>query len=119
MKNNKLNFEDLVKDKQILQAIHNIGIKTPTEIQEKAIPLILEGKNIIAQSATGTGKTIAFLAGILPSITKQKRIQALIIVPTRELANQVYEETKKISKIKELQACVIFEVPLLAIRQDN
>lgn len=108
MKNNKLNFEDLVKDKQILQAIHNIGIKTPTEIQEKAIPLILEGKNIIAQSATGTGKTIAFLAGILPSITKQKRIQALIIVPTRELANQVYEETKKISKIKELQACVIF-----------
>ena len=119
MKNNKLNFEDLVKDKQILQAIHNIGIKTPTEIQEKAIPLILEGKNIIAQSATGTGKTIAFLAGILPSITKQKKIQALIIVPTRELANQVYEETKRYQRLKNFKHVLSLEVPLLAIRQDN
>lgn len=108
MAKNKQSFESLVKDKQILKAIQDIGIKTATEIQEKAIPLILEGKNIIAQSATGTGKTIAYLAGILPSITKQNKIQALIIVPTRELANQVYEETKKLAKIKELQACAIF-----------
>lgn len=101
-------FENLIKDKQILQAITNIGITKPTEIQEKVIPLILDGKNIIAQSATGTGKTIAFLAGILPSITKKNKVQCLIIVPTRELANQVYEETKKIGKIKEIQACVVF-----------
>jgi ATP-dependent RNA helicase DeaD len=101
-------FDGLVKDKQILQAITNIGIKTPTEIQIKVIPLILEGKNVIAQSATGTGKTIAFLAGILPSVNKTKRVQCLIIVPTRELANQVYEETKKIGKVKDLQACAVF-----------
>lgn len=108
MTNSNQNFDGLIKDKQILQAIHNIGIKTPTEIQEKVIPLILDGKNVIAQSATGTGKTIAFLAGVLPSITKQRKIQAIIIVPTRELANQVYEETKKIAKVKEIQACAIF-----------
>jgi len=101
-------FDGLVKDKQILQAITNIGIKTPTEIQIKVIPLIHDEKNIIAQSATGTGKTIAFLAGILPSVNKIKRVQCLIIVPTRELANQVYEETKKIGKVKDLQACVVF-----------
>ncbi|HOW29627.1 MAG TPA: DEAD/DEAH box helicase [archaeon] len=101
-------FDGLVKDKQILQAITNIGITKPTEIQEKVIPLILEGKNVIAQSATGTGKTIAFLAGILPSVNKIKKVQCLIIVPTRELANQVYEETKKIGKVKDLQACAVF-----------
>ncbi len=100
-------FDGLVKDKQILQAIHHIGIKTPTEIQTKVVPLITEGKNIIAQSATGTGKTIAFLAGILPSVTRKNKVQCLIIVPTRELANQVFEETKKIGKVKELQACVV------------
>ncbi|MFA5746274.1 MAG: DEAD/DEAH box helicase [archaeon] len=104
----KLTFQDLITDKDILRVITELDFKEPTAIQIKAIPLIIEGKNIIAQSATGTGKTIAFLAGILPNITKQKKVQALIIVPTRELANQVYEEVKKMAKYKNTEACVVF-----------
>lgn len=101
-------FNTLLNDEKILQAISKIGLITPTEIQEKAIPLILNGKNIIAQSATGTGKTIAFLSAILSMIDNTKKIQCLIIVPTRELANQILEETLKIGKIKEINACAIY-----------
>jgi superfamily II DNA/RNA helicase len=104
----KASFSELITDKDILKVITDLGFTEPTEIQAKTIPLIKEGKNIIAQSATGTGKTFAFLAGILPNITKQKKIQALIIVPTRELANQVYEETRKMARYKNLEACVVF-----------
>ncbi len=108
MTNSNENFNGLIKDKTILQAVTNLGITKPTEIQIKTIPLILDGKNIIAESATGTGKTIAFLAGILPSVSKQKVVQALIIVPTRELANQVFEETRKISAVKGLSSCAVY-----------
>jgi ATP-dependent RNA helicase DeaD len=108
MTNSNNSFNSLINDKKILSAIKDIGIETPTEIQIKTIPLITKGTNIIAQSATGTGKTIAFLSAILSMINKQKKIQFLIIVPTRELANQVFLETKKLIKYKDLSACVIF-----------
>ena len=108
MTNSNENFNSLIKDKTILQAVTNMGILKPTEIQIKTIPLILEGKNIIAESATGTGKTVAFLSGILPNVNKEKKVQALIIVPTRELALQVFKEVKKMSEVKKLISCAVY-----------
>jgi ATP-dependent RNA helicase DeaD len=108
MTNSNENFNTLVKDKSILKAIEQMGITIPTEIQIKTIPLILEGKNIIAESATGTGKTIAFLSGILSNIEKRNKVQCLIIVPTRELALQVFEEVKKMSVFKKISSCAVY-----------
>ena len=100
---NKKTFEDLGISKNILESLEKIGYKTPTIIQEKAIPVILQGKDIIAQAQTGTGKTAAFGIPIVENVQpKIKQIQALIIVPTRELAVQVAEEIKKIGKTKKL-----------------
>ncbi len=108
MTNSNNSFTSLINDEKVLSAIRDIGIDTPTEIQIKTMPLIIKGQNIIAQSATGTGKTIAFLSAILSMMNKQKKVQFLIIVPTRELANQVFLETKKLLKYKDFSACVIF-----------
>ena len=101
-------FNDLIKDKDILKGIKDMEIEIPTEIQEKAIPIILNQENLIAESATGTGKTIAFLSGLLSNMVSKKKVQMLIIVPTRELALQVFKETKKVSKYKKVYSSVVY-----------
>lgn len=94
-------FEDLRLGKELLRAVEEIGFEEMTPIQAKAIPLILEGKDVIGQAQTGTGKTLAFGLPILESIhTKMKKIQAIILCPTRELAIQVAEELKSVLKFK-------------------
>jgi len=101
-------FRALGIDSDIIKMVEQLGYTEPTEIQEKTIPLIMQGKHVIAKSATGTGKTFAFLAGILPGIKNIEKAQALILAPTRELANQIYEEAKVLSKFKPINSCVIF-----------
>jgi ATP-dependent RNA helicase DeaD len=91
-------FEQLSSTLQ--SAIKKKGITTPTEIQEKAIPLIMEGKDVIGESATGSGKTLAFGAGIVEHSTKGQGIQALVLTPTRELAEQVCVAIRSFSKLK-------------------
>jgi superfamily II DNA/RNA helicase len=77
------------------------GIESPTPIQEKSIPSILNGQDVIAQAKTGTGKTFAFLLPIFEKISLEDgNIQALILTPTRELALQITNEAKKLSKAK-------------------
>ena len=72
------------------------GFTEPTAIQEKAIPLLLQGKDLIAESPTGTGKTLAYLLPILEKIDeKDKGIQALILAPSRELVMQIFQEVQK------------------------
>jgi len=85
-----LNFTELGINEHNANALKKININKPTPVQQKAIPLILKGQNIMAQARTGSGKTLAF---ILPIIERLKftRNEALILVPTRELANQIYE----------------------------
>ncbi|ARK30708.1 DEAD-box ATP-dependent RNA helicase CshA [Halalkalibacter krulwichiae] len=81
----------------LVEQMKLLGITDPTEIQEKAIPLVLKGKDVIAQSQTGTGKTFAFLLPIIDSIDSNDRsVQALIIAPTRELALQITSEAQKL-----------------------
>ncbi|MBR9682071.1 MAG: DEAD/DEAH box helicase [Candidatus Aenigmarchaeota archaeon] len=90
-----------------MEIIKDAGIETPTEIQEKTIPLILKGKDVIAGSATGSGKTLAFGSGIIQNVHKKKGIQSLIVTPTRELANQIAKALSKFSKHKKFNTVVV------------
>ncbi|MEO3947050.1 DEAD/DEAH box helicase [Gorillibacterium sp. CAU 1737] len=74
------------------------GVAVPTPVQERAIPLILEGKDVIGQAQTGTGKTLAFVLPILEKVdTARDEVQALILTPTRELAIQITDEIRKLT----------------------
>jgi len=90
-------FKQLGLNEDILSAIKRLDFESPSEIQEKSIPLVLSGKDVIAKSATGSGKTLAFGAGILKKVTRGSGVQALVLTPTRELANQVAEHLKTFS----------------------
>ena len=84
--------------KKYWQNLEKLGITKPFPIQEESIPILIEGKDVIGQSQTGTGKTAAFGLPILENIdSENKNTQSLIIVPTRELANQISDELKKLS----------------------
>lgn len=88
-------FQELGLHDTILQAVEHEHFKEPTEIQAKTIPLILQGKDVIAQSATGSGKTLAFGAGIIQHTVHGKGLQSLVLTPTRELAEQVTQALQK------------------------
>ncbi|HJH29162.1 MAG TPA: DEAD/DEAH box helicase [Methanosarcinaceae archaeon] len=91
-----------------MKSIDEHGFENPTEIQEKSIPLILDGEDVIAGSATGSGKTLAFASGILQNSDKGNGIQALILTPTRELAEQVANSFRKFSKYDPLKIISIY-----------
>src|SRR5690625_1772705 len=96
----KLNFKQLHLNDTILQVIDRMYFKSPTDIQKEAIPSILNGKSIIGQSETGSGKTHAYLFPLLNNIDVSKQeVQVVITAPTRELSMQIFEEIKKITSI--------------------
>ena len=100
----KLVFNDIEIDKELISSLRKEGIEEPTEIQEKAIPLLLDGEDVIGQANTGTGKTLAFGIPIVQMIKEGTRdIEALVLVPTRELSAQVSKEIKRISRYKSLR----------------
>lgn len=102
-------FEQLGLSPETLQAVYGLGFEEPTPIQEKAIPVALEGKDVIGQAPTGTGKTAAFGLPIIERITiNNDHIQGLVMVPTRELAIQVAEELNKIGEYKKVRALPIY-----------
>ncbi len=93
-----MTFEQLGLTEELLKAVTEQGYITPTPVQQKAIPLILEGRDVLAGAQTGTGKTASFTLPLLQRLAensdphqKPRRVRALILVPTRELAAQVYE----------------------------
>ncbi len=91
-------FEELGLSNDLLEAIKRMGIKDPTQIQEKSIPAIMSGKDVIGESATGSGKTLAFGVGIIDKVVSREGLQALVLAPTRELAEQVKNSLKKLTK---------------------
>jgi len=103
-----MKFEDFKLSKDILNSINDLGFTEPTLIQEKSIPLILEGKDIIGESATGSGKTLAFGCGLIEHITPKQGLQGLVLTPTRELAEQVRRALLKISKHKKLKVISVY-----------
>ena len=91
-------FENLEIQDDVLRGVYSYGFEKPSLIQSKAIPKIIEGKDIIAQAQSGTGKTGAFTIGSLCKVDKDlNETQILILVPTHELANQVYNFVKEVS----------------------
>ncbi|AQY21162.1 ATP-dependent RNA helicase RhlE [Riemerella anatipestifer] len=107
-----MNFTQLSLSSPILKAISDAGYTTPTAIQEKAIPTILEGRDLIGCAQTGTGKTAAFSIPLLQILSetpkKGKSIRALILTPTRELAIQIQENIEQYSKFLNIKHLSIF-----------
>lgn len=97
----ELLFSDLGVSEEILKAVEDMGYTHPSQIQAQSIPMLLEGKDVIGQAQTGTGKTASFAIPIIDMVdTSFNRPQALILCPTRELAVQVEGEIVKLSKYK-------------------
>ncbi|CAG0998137.1 ATP-dependent RNA helicase CshA [Methanosarcinales archaeon] len=101
-------FKILGISEPVLRSIKDEKFDSPSEIQEKSIPLIIAGKDVIAGSATGSGKTLAFAAGILKNAQKGRGIQALVLTPTRELAEQVAQALTKFSKYEPLEIISVY-----------
>ncbi|MEG2348235.1 MAG: DEAD/DEAH box helicase [Clostridia bacterium] len=94
-----MKFNEMKLSDNIMKALEDIGYDDATTIQEKAIPLVLDGKDIIGKSKTGTGKTAAFGLPIIERLNNEtKKVQAIILCPTRELSLQVAEEIEKYIK---------------------
>ena len=92
----------------ILRSIKRLGFSQPTKIQKDTIPLILAGKDVIGESETGSGKTLAFGCGIIENSTREGGIQALVLTPTRELAEQVKDDLKEITFKPRLNIVAVY-----------
>ncbi len=112
-----MNFEDLKLAPAILKAVREQGYETPTAIQAQAIPLVLEGHDLLGGAQTGTGKTAAFTLPLLHRLTMSRSaqnkwggtgIRALVLTPTRELAAQVEESVQTYGKYLQLTSTVVF-----------
>ncbi len=108
-----MSFKSLGLSTSLLHAINKKGYTEPSPIQEKAIPLVLERKDVLASAQTGTGKTAGFVLPILEILSQSKQpkrrpIRALVLTPTRELAAQVFENVKEYSEFLPLSSTVIF-----------
>ena len=92
-------FDTLKINDNLLRGIYSYGFENPSKIQNEAVPFIIEGKDLIAQAQSGTGKTGAFLIGTLEKIdASKKETQILILAPTHELVHQIYEVASELSK---------------------
>jgi ATP-dependent RNA helicase RhlE len=103
-----MGFETLGLSPAVLQAVSESGYETPTPIQEQAIPLILEGRDVIGASQTGTGKTAAFALPALSKFTPMGKPQILVLEPTRELAHQVAESFIKYGKHTGIKVALLY-----------
>ena len=101
-------FKQLGISEQTLKVIEELGFEEPTEIQEKSIPLVLEGNDVIAGASTGSGKTLAFGVGVINHSKPDFGVQGLILTPTRELAGQITKELKKFTGDKKLNVVSIY-----------
>lgn len=105
-------FEELGLPTCALDAVGRLGFETPTPVQEMAIPHVLEGRDVIAAASTGTGKTAAFLLPVLGKMPKRAKgrtaPRALVITPTRELAEQIAYNSSRIARSCGLYSTVVF-----------
>lgn len=92
-------FEDFNFKSFINQALNQMNFRTPTTVQQRLIPQILKGKNVVGQSQTGSGKTHAFLLPIFQKVTADRSVQVIITTPSRELAYQIYEAARQIANL--------------------
>ncbi len=103
------NFNDLPLSKDVLRGIKDLGFEKPSPIQAQSIMPLLEGRDVIGQAQTGTGKTAAFGIPMVESIDlNDKRVQGLVLAPTRELAVQIAEHISRISRYTGIRVCPIY-----------
>ncbi len=108
-----MSFQSLGLSEALLKAVRKKGYTTPSPIQQKAIPPILEGKDILASAQTGTGKTAGFTLPMLQILSQKptlrhRPVRALVLTPTRELAAQVFANVKEYGEFVDLRSAVIF-----------
>ncbi|NRT88473.1 superfamily II DNA/RNA helicase [Clostridium beijerinckii] len=104
-----MNFKQLGLSDDLIKILNKSGIADPTPIQKQSIPKIRDGKDVIAEAATGTGKTLAFLLPLLENInSKSNEIQALILTPTRELAIQITNEANKLKEFNDINILPVY-----------
>ncbi|WP_370397795.1 DEAD/DEAH box helicase [Tenacibaculum dicentrarchi] len=108
-----MTFKSLGLSDALLKAIEEKGYDTPSPIQAKAIPPILEGKDVLASAQTGTGKTAGFTLPVLQRLADSKHpkyrpVRALVLTPTRELAAQVHDNVREYSKYLDIRSTVVF-----------
>ncbi|MCB0094799.1 MAG: DEAD/DEAH box helicase [Caldilineaceae bacterium] len=105
-----MKFEELALDPRILAAVRAVGFETPTPIQQQAIPLVLAGRDVLGLAQTGTGKTAAFALPILNRLTQGplRRIRALIVAPTRELAEQINQTNVELGQKTKIRSAAIY-----------
>jgi superfamily II DNA/RNA helicase len=102
-------FESFAISEEIVTALKALRYFKPTQVQQEVIPLTLKGKDIIVESQTGSGKTVSFGVPLCESVSwEENRPQALILVPTRELALQVKEDITNIGRLKRIKATAVF-----------
>jgi ATP-dependent RNA helicase RhlE len=105
-----MNFEQFSLDPRIGAGVKAAGYTTPTPIQHQAIPVVLEGRDILGLAQTGTGKTAAFLLPILQRLTKGplRRVRVLILAPTRELAEQIHQMSVDLGKNTKVRSVTVY-----------
>jgi ATP-dependent RNA helicase RhlE len=105
-----MNFEQFSLDPRIGAGVKAAGYTTPTPIQHQAIPVVLEGRDILGLAQTGTGKTAAFLLPILQRLTKGplRRVRVLILAPTRELAEQIHQMSIDLGKNTQVRSVTVY-----------
>lgn len=97
-----MQYNDLAVSPAILKAVEKMGFDEMTEIQEKAIPVMMEGRDIIAKAPTGTGKTCAFGIPLIERLSPEKKfVQGLVLCPTRELCTQISDDLRRLALFKE------------------
>ena len=105
-----MSFETFAFDRRIAAGVKSVGYTTPTAIQRKAIPVVLQGRDILGLAQTGTGKTAAFVLPILQRLSSGPRgkIRALIVAPTRELAEQIHQDVVKLGRNTKIRSVTIY-----------
>jgi ATP-dependent RNA helicase RhlE len=105
-----LSFEEFSFDRRIAAGVKSVGYTIPTPIQQKAIPAILKGRDVLGVAQTGTGKTAAFVLPILQRLSQgpRGRVRALIVAPTRELAEQIHQDIVKLARDTRIRSVTVY-----------
>jgi ATP-dependent RNA helicase RhlE len=105
-----VSFQQFSLDARINAGIESAGFSTPTPIQQQAIPVVLQGRDVLGLAQTGTGKTAAFMLPILQRLTKGplRKVRALVVAPTRELAEQIHESATQLSGKTKIRSVTVY-----------
>lgn len=114
-----MRFDSIVTNQQLQRAINELEWEEPTPVQEKVIPLAREGADLMAQAQTGTGKTGAFAIPIIEKLSPSRRIQCLVLTPTRELAIQVAGDFGDMGKYSNVRAVPIYGGQSINVQTDK